>query len=198
MSHEWNEYDWEREIKRDELRIDGYFKALPRYLDMPGEDEAIYRKLQSQKELAPAHGGNWQWPAPGRWEDDGDDNNAMSEEEIAADLRSRFGFELFARSERAMREWNAISVLELPVETALYTAALYGKMLSRIYNMLELDGDEGAVGLRKALLRRIAADAGTIAGTVREQLPKQDAMVNDAQMLRELALKYLFAIGAKN
>ncbi|MDD4816702.1 MAG: hypothetical protein PHI85_01875 [Victivallaceae bacterium] len=198
MFPEWNEYDWEREIKRDELRIDGYFKTLPRYLDMPGEDEAIYRKLQAQKELAPAHGGNWQLPAPGRWEGDDDETDAMNEDEIAADLRSRSGFELFARAERAVREWNAVSVLTLPVEQSLHTAALYGKMLSRIYNLLELDGDDGAAGLKKALLRRIVVDAGTIAGNVREQLPDHPAIVNDAQMLRELALKYLFAVGGKN
>ena len=35
----WNEFQWENEIRRDERRISCYFRELPACLDLPGEEE---------------------------------------------------------------------------------------------------------------------------------------------------------------
>lgn len=63
----WNEFQWEKEIRRDERRISCYFRELPGCLDLPGEEEMIFSTLLSSPDLVPT-GGNpdslrfWQRP----------------------------------------------------------------------------------------------------------------------------------------
>ena len=33
----WSEYDWEREIRKDDARVSAYITELPRYIDLPGK-----------------------------------------------------------------------------------------------------------------------------------------------------------------
>ena len=37
----WNEFDWEKELRKDDERIHTYFRELPSYIDLPNEDELI-------------------------------------------------------------------------------------------------------------------------------------------------------------
>ena len=50
----WSEYDWEREIRKDDARVSAYITELPRYIDLPGEDNilirTIKRRLGTEKE----------------------------------------------------------------------------------------------------------------------------------------------------
>ena len=45
----WNEFDWERELKKDDARISTYMSELPRYIDLPSEDAVIMtlRRIQT-------------------------------------------------------------------------------------------------------------------------------------------------------
>ena len=54
----WDEFTWAREIRKDELRISGYFRALPERLDLPDEDDLIFKELMSQSELVPSGPGD--------------------------------------------------------------------------------------------------------------------------------------------
>ena len=40
-----SEFDWEREIRRDERRISKYYRELMYCLDLPGEEEIINEQL---------------------------------------------------------------------------------------------------------------------------------------------------------
>lgn len=50
----WNEFDWEREIRKDDARVSAYITELPKYIDLPGEDSilmrTIKRRLGTEKE----------------------------------------------------------------------------------------------------------------------------------------------------
>lgn len=50
----WSEFDWEREIRKDDARISAYISELPKYIDLPGEDSilmrSIKRRLGSEKD----------------------------------------------------------------------------------------------------------------------------------------------------
>lgn len=50
----WSEYDWEREIRKDDARVSAYITELPKYIDLPGEDNilirTIKRRLGTEKE----------------------------------------------------------------------------------------------------------------------------------------------------
>ena len=49
-----SEFDWEREIRRDERRISKYYRELMYCLDLPGEEEMIYDQLAAHPGLVPA------------------------------------------------------------------------------------------------------------------------------------------------
>ena len=49
----WNEFQWEHEIRRDERRISCYYRELPACLDLPGEEEMIFSSLLSRPDLVP-------------------------------------------------------------------------------------------------------------------------------------------------
>ena len=50
----WDEFRWERELRRDERRISGYFRQLANCLDLPDEEELIYGQLSANCEMVPS------------------------------------------------------------------------------------------------------------------------------------------------
>lgn len=49
----FNEFQWEQEIRRDDRRINCYFKELLQCLDLPGEETLIFDKLAEIPDLVP-------------------------------------------------------------------------------------------------------------------------------------------------
>ena len=49
----WDEFRWEQEIRRDERRINCFFRLLPSCLDLPGEEEMISNSIASHADLLP-------------------------------------------------------------------------------------------------------------------------------------------------
>ena len=37
-----DEFDWEKEIRKDDDRVHDYLAELPRYIDLPDEDKVIH------------------------------------------------------------------------------------------------------------------------------------------------------------
>ena len=202
MPPEWSEYEWEREIRRDELRISRYFQALPRYLDLPGEDEIIYSKLAAQAELAPVHENSYPWQFLKPEADEEEDE--LSEEEVVSSLRLNPGFDLFQMLESAVREWNAFAGFnfETPeqIRFGLYVAGCYGKMLSRVYNFVEIGNDAGVHTLKLSLMKRVLAELNVLTGIFAESHDSglkefADDFIRFAEnlkIIRERALKFIF------
>ena len=42
----WSEFDWEREIRKDDARVSAYITELPKYIDLPGEDSILIRTIK--------------------------------------------------------------------------------------------------------------------------------------------------------
>lgn len=49
----FNEFQWEQEIRRDDRRINCYFRELLQCLDLPGEETLIFDKLAQIPDLVP-------------------------------------------------------------------------------------------------------------------------------------------------
>lgn len=202
MPPEWSEYEWEREIRRDELRISRYFQALPRYLDLPGEDEIIYSKLAAQAELAPVHENSYPWQFLKPEADEEEDE--LSEEEVVSSLRLNPGFDLFQMLESAVREWNAFAGFNFETQEqirfGLYVAGCYGKMLSRVYNFVEIGNDAGVHTLKLSLMKRVLAELNVLTGIFAESHDSglkefADDFIRFAEnlkIIRERALKFIF------
>lgn len=41
-----SEFDWEREIRKDDARVSAYIAELPKYIDLPGEDGILMRTIK--------------------------------------------------------------------------------------------------------------------------------------------------------
>ena len=202
MPPESNEYEWEREIRCVELRISRYFQALPRYLDLPGEDEIIYSKLAAQAELAPVHENSYPWQFLKPEADEEEDG--ISEEEVVSSLRLNPGFDLFLMLEAAVREWNAFAGFNFEsreqIHFGLYVAGCYGKMLSRVYNFVEIGNDPGAHTLKLSLMKRVLAELNILAGifteshspVMKEFEPDFIRFAENLKIIRERALKFIF------
>ena len=81
----WDETRWESEIRRDERRICAYFSALQNHLDMPDEEEFIFRSVAAKKELISEENENvlhcWSYLTPDI-EDEDEDTDEENESRV--------------------------------------------------------------------------------------------------------------------
>ena len=152
----WDEFEWEKEIRKDELRIARYFKTLPGCLDLPGEDDMIFRRLMEQPELVPSGVRD-----PHRISIFDFENN--DDEDFSDDGRSRRrgGFEGLRRLENLASEWNLLVASMLDERffpRALAVTCAFGKLLSRVLNFSDVEESSDTRTLRISLAKRILAD----------------------------------------
>lgn len=204
INHNWNEFDWEREIRRDELRISRYFQALSHCLDLPGEDEIIYRGLMNQPELIP-HNASFLPKANNIYLEQEED--AMENEEISlAELLHKNGGELLRRIDRIAREWNIVFATEVRntyMEDAIALTCQFGKLLGRVANFVEVDENHDP-GLKISLAKRILADINALFAGLAKMLSRQKTLQNsllklngDLQQLRESTIDILSELRQK-
>ncbi len=153
----WDEYTWSKEIRKDELRIAGYFRALKSCLDLPGEEEMIFKRLMSQPDLVPTGVSD-----PLRtlklemeqWQDDPEENTTIEN-------RRRSLFEPARRVEKLVMEWNLLAAAHISCEhnqKVLAVTCSFGKLLSRIYNFVDTDDSPETLTLRRSLLKHALGD----------------------------------------
>ena len=155
----WDEFAWAREIRKDELRISGYFRALTGCLDLPGEDELIFKHLMAQPEMVPTGVSDPVRSLRSEFE--------LSEEEWEEEAaqrrenRRRNNFEAARRIENLTLEWNAFAAVYLDqkqIKTVLQINCALGKLLSRIYNFADTEDAPDTLALRVALLKYMLSD----------------------------------------
>ena len=153
----WDEYTWAKEIRKDELRIAGYFSALKSCLDLPGEEDMIFKRLMSQPELVPTGVSDPLRTLKAEMETAEED----SEENETLSKSRRNTFEPARRVEKIVVEWNLLAAAHLPigdVKNVLAVTCAFGKLLSRIYNFMETEETSVTLTLRISLLKHILAD----------------------------------------
>ena len=178
----WNEFQWEREIRRDERRISCYFRELPGCLDLPGEEEMIFSNLLSHPDLVPT-GGN---PDSLRfWQRPGDDEE---EEEEPYDPQRRPGTEIIDEIDRLATEWNVCCASLLRSNLDLHGLGIvcaFGKLLARAADFIDTDA-ETARGLKISLGKRALADLNELVGGIRRLCELQRSLIPHAALTIEL------------
>ena len=155
----WDEFTWSKEIRKDELRIAGYFRTLPSCLDLPGEDEMIFNRLMNQPEMVPSGVSDPQRMLKSELEQAAEEEAEWDEER--RENRRRNAFEATRRVENLAREWNLLSASRFDQSATrgvLSVCCSLGKILSRAYNFEETDDAEDTLNLRISLLKRMLAD----------------------------------------
>ena len=154
----WDEFAWSKEIRKDELRIAGYFRALPSCLDLPGEDEMIFKKLMNQPEMVPTGVTDPHRMLKSEFEQPEDE---AEWDEERRENRRRNPFEAARKVENLAREWNLLAASSYEPQafaSGLRGGCILGKLLSRIYNFEETDDAEDNMPLRIGLLKRMLSD----------------------------------------
>ena len=157
----WNEFQWEKEIRRDERRISCYFRELPACLDLPGEEEMIFNTLLSSPDLVPS-GGN---PDSLRYWHRSEDEEEEDYED-PEDNRRRPGAEIVDEIDRLATEWNVCCAASLRSTLDLHGLGIvcaFGKLLARAADFVDTD-QENARGLKISLGKRALADLNELVG----------------------------------
>lgn len=158
-----SEFDWEREIRRDERRISKYYRELMYCLDLPGEEEIINEQLTG-------HHGD---PVPAGKFDDVLNNRRFfdRDEDDEEEPPPRPYSPLVTLVDRLAAEWCAASASMLDerlfVSGGVAIACAYGKLLGRIADFTDADPVREKT-LRISLLKRAIADINDLAGAFRE------------------------------
>lgn len=154
----WNEFQWENEIRRDERRISCYFRELPACLDLPGEEEMIFDSLASRPDLVPTGSSP---EALRGWFHQNDEDEDFDE----SDDTRRPGSDIVDRIDHLAAEWNVAAAcrlrsnLDLP---GLGVCCAYAKLLARTADFLDTADQER--GLKLSLGKRALADLNELVG----------------------------------
>lgn len=156
-----SEYDWEKELRRDDERVRTYLAELPTFIDLPQEDAVIFKRIQCREERKPH-------PIPlfqEKWDPDYDPDSEEEREARDAWLR-REGADIFLASVRLARGFAMLFAMDpktarTPEFMTLLT--MLGKISGKLADAVELAPDE-LPALRRALCKRIAADLNDAIG----------------------------------
>ena len=162
LKEKWNEFDWERELRKDDARISTYMSELPRYIDLPDEDAVIMKQIQRRPELIP-QGADWEGlPLQSLFDEIDYDDEYMSGD----DWQKRDGADVYMLFSRLSCQWAetfASSLNKDAVSNGLRILCLYGKLMARTADILDFDSDEYPA-LRIAICKRIAHDVDRLLG----------------------------------
>ena len=159
---DWNEFQWEKEIRRDERRISCYFRELPSCLDLPGEEEMIFNTLLSSPDLVPS-GGN---PDSLRYWHHSDEDEDDEFDETDDSSRRRPGSDVVDEIDRLATEWNVCCASSLRSTLDLHGLSIvcaFGKLLARAADFVDTES-ETARGLKISLGKRALTDLNDLVG----------------------------------
>lgn len=154
-----NEFDWEREIRKDEARINTYLNELNKFLDLPDEENLIMKKLQRNPELIPNNAALSNINFSGFSDDDEED--FISNEE----LQKKEGADIYMQIQKLAYHWNNVFASEIKPESipsGMAITCIYGKLLARLADVLDV-GQDVLLNLRIALCKRVIADLSELA-----------------------------------
>jgi len=180
-----SEFDWEREIRRDERRISNYYRELMYCLDLPGEEEMINEQLSGHC-ADPVPVGNWGDVLKNRRFFDRDD-----EDEDEPPPPRQYS-PLVTQVDRLAAEWCAAGAAILDerlfIPGGLAIACAYGKLLGRISDFADADPVKEKT-LKISLAKRALADINDLAGAFQEIVGWQESLRDVVtRQLDELAL----------
>lgn len=203
----WNEFQWEREIRRDERRISCYFRELATCLDLPGEEGIIFDNLMEQPGLVPtgADPGHWRmWDSLDPELDDDDDAEDGTD---PTRRRRRPGDDLVEQLDKLAGEWNVIFAVKLRAnlqDEGLATACAFGKLLARMADFTDADANE-FTGLKISLGKRALRDLNDLVGMLgalgefqRSLRPETMLLIELLQQIRERLVDLLNALRKKS
>ena len=168
----WTESRWEKEIRRDERRICGYFSALLEHLDKPDEEALIIRTLAAKPELLSEDNENvlhcWSYLAPDQ-EDEDEDASGDGESRPASVFSS--GELIIDMLDDLACQWNEYYISSFPAHLlpwGVCAACFYGRLLARVADFADAcASSESDPELRTTLAKFVLSDAKILEETLK-------------------------------
>ena len=174
LKEHWSEFDWEQELRKDDARVNAYFQELPRFIDLPAEDEIIYRHIQRKKSLAPT-GEPWPMKLPPKEElspEEAEEERKRWDEE----WQKRPGASIYILCGRIVRKFCTVfaekTTTPEEAECNVRILTILGRIMARVTDVIELEPGE-MPALTIALCKRFVADTNEILGLM-EPLSRTD------------------------
>ncbi len=149
----WSELQWEMEIRRDERRINRYFRELSNCIDLPGEEELIFSELASHPDLIPKGVSAEDMRLGSRFDDDDDEESGAAESSIPQGDHIQLvdhltvSWALACAAETTPAAW----------QKGIGVSCCLAKLMSRIIDFNDA-GDDDVQNLHQSLGRRIICD----------------------------------------
>ena len=178
-----DEFEWEKEIRKDDDRVHDYLAELPRYIDLPDEDKVISKRIRRR-------GSTWDddFDAPPDDYDD-DDYDDVPEEDF---VRHRDGSDVYTAASKMaidLTEFFAVEKDQAAARAMMRALTLLGKLMARSLDVLRLEDGE-LITFRIALTKRFLADLNELIGEY-EKFPDaiRDGFLKDAFKMRDEVLE---------
>ncbi len=197
----WNEFQWEREFRKDENRIHYYFQELPHFIDLPEEEEIILKKMRLNPELV-SQNDSWDDFAPALYGDEQDEDIFISDDWIQKDTAK-----IYMQLAKLATQWNIALAAELSVAVqplGLHITCLYGRAMAYTAELLNTENEE-VTGFTISIGKRLHQEFNRIIGKFGEVMQLQPEMaeqivsyINHLQSLREKLLDLIFQARSGN
>lgn len=162
LKENWNEFEWERELRKDDERVAAYMDELPRYIDLPAEDAVIMKHIQEKPGLVPSDG-----DYSGTFLDQMfEPEEESGEVDFSEDWQKKDGAEFFVAAGRLSRLWAQYFAADNSPEIScagIRILCLYGKIMARSGDLIDMEDGE-FIPLRIALVKRLLADVNDLMG----------------------------------
>ena len=178
-----DEFEWEKEIRKDDDRVHDYLAELPRYIDLPDEDKVISKRIRRR-------GSTWDDDFDAPPDDDYDDDyDDVPEEDF---VRHRDGSDVYTAASKMaidLTEYFAVEKDQTAARAMMRALTLLGKLMARSLDVLRLEDGE-LVTFRIALTKRFLADLNELIGEY-EKFPDaiRDVFLKDAFKMRDEVLE---------
>ena len=178
-----DEFEWEKEIRKDDDRVHDYLAELPRYIDLPDEDKVISKRIRRR-------GSSWDDDFDAPPDDDYDDDyDDVPEEDF---VRHRDGSDVYTAASKMaidLTEFFAVEKDQAAARAMMRALTLLGKLMARSLDVLRLEDGE-LITFRIALTKRFLADLNELIGEY-EKFPDaiRDGFLTDAFKMRDEVLE---------
>lgn len=160
----WNEFQWEKELRKDDARVAAYMQELPLYIDLPSEDEVIMKHIQEKPGLVPADGN-----LAGTFLDNMFNDEEEAEIDLSDDWQKRDGADFYVAASRLARMWALYFAKDISAEVTLFgmrILCLYGELMARSGDLIDME-DEEYLALRIAICKRLLRIVNDLMGEFR-------------------------------
>lgn len=169
-TEKWNEFDWESAFREDDANIRKYMDCLPKFIDIPGEDNIIFERVRTGGKTNPAFPASTDYD-PGF---ETEDEDCFQEE-----WEKRKGSKIFKKAAEQARMWLLIQSSITNVESRIqaFTAlSLFGMITGRLVSAINTYDDVPSFAIAHS--KRIRRDLSSLEKIIRDIEMRQPEMKN--------------------